>query len=192
MVDLARTLPDPPTAEKLKEQLPALYERLIRLDRNAIFGDGDPRYRVLATRLLALRFVKACPEVDSLGIVTLDAGGVEVASPSFLDELLRCWPGASLVNANEDVQDSWDTVHARLADPCRENCRRRSLSSYMEGPWTCGSCGRLREDLNNAEREWVIKARRVAVYENAWLESLGLPLLTFGVREAREALREAR
>lgn len=62
---------------------------------------------ILASRHLARAKIEetwpGAPEA-----VVLDAADVEVASPSYLHEWLIAHPDATLENANEDVQASWD------------------------------------------------------------------------------------
>jgi alpha-L-arabinofuranosidase len=56
------------------------------------------------------------------------------------------------------------------------------MSSYLDGPWSCGSYACPKDKTctavqrNIAERVWL--AQRTA--ENAWLEHYGLPTLTIG------------
>jgi hypothetical protein len=111
VVDLARTLPDPPTSAMMRERLPHLAARMSDEALGAM--DDDPRYRVMATRHLARRVIAANP--DAPQDVVLDASAIEVASGPFLDELLKAWPAATLTGANEDVQDTWRVVLERHA-----------------------------------------------------------------------------
>lgn len=103
VIDLARTLPDPPTSVMMRARLPHLAGRMQPEALAAM--DVDPRYRVLGTRSLADRVIAANPSVPC--DVVLDASGVEVASTPFLTQLLNAWPDARMVNANEDVRNSW-------------------------------------------------------------------------------------
>lgn len=65
---------------------------------------------VLSTRESARELVRARPDVS--GLVYLDAQDVEIAAPSYFHELLKFWPQARLVGANEDVQLSFDLAAA--------------------------------------------------------------------------------
>jgi hypothetical protein len=99
------------------EQMPAnLRERLeamlgSRAAARVAFEAQDGT--VVATRQRARELIAAHPDLDGGRQVVLDASGVEVASPPFLDELVAAWPGALLVNFNDDVAAAWDLVIER-------------------------------------------------------------------------------
>lgn len=122
MIDLARTLPDPPTAAKMRERLPHLAARMS--DEALASMDDDPRYRVLATRSIARRVIAANP--DAPPDIVLDASSIEVASGPFLDELLDAWPSATLTGANEDVQDTLRVVLEHRAKRGRQRTAPRA------------------------------------------------------------------
>lgn len=100
---IAAALPDRPP---LADTMPALAERLRKLG-------GDPtvstRPRVYATRSLAHEVIATQSQAPAI----LDFEGVDCASPSFVDELVKAWPKASATGMNEDVADVWDLVQER-------------------------------------------------------------------------------
>lgn len=93
---------------ELRSKLPHLAERLKHLgvDHRTDFG------AVLGTRSWALDFIAAHPEVS--GSIELDCSAVEVLSSPVVFELLKAWPEATFVNANEDVAGSVAIVRERM------------------------------------------------------------------------------
>lgn len=49
--------------------------------------------------------------LEARAIELPDRPGVEIMTPSFAHEILKAWPKAQLVGANEDVQASFDLPH---------------------------------------------------------------------------------
>lgn len=82
-------------------------------EERGISVDEERWPRVFAMRGQAREIVATMPEVVWTDIVHLDFSGVAVASPSFIDELLKAWPLAVPNGMNEDVQASWDLVKER-------------------------------------------------------------------------------
>jgi hypothetical protein len=66
---------------------------------------------VLSTRDAARSFINDHGG-PKLGTVYLDARDVEIATPSFFDQLLMFWPLAQLVGASEDVRVSFELAQS--------------------------------------------------------------------------------
>lgn len=68
---------------------------------------------VCATREAARAFLWQWREMRTDRLIGLDAAEVEIATPSFFDELAKAWPRTVLLNANDGVQMSYDLVKER-------------------------------------------------------------------------------
>ena len=99
-----------PLLPPLREKLPHLAEHAARLGMNP---DKPQPYRVFATRDLGRRLVASREDVDKSQPVIIDAEGAEVMTAGFADELLNAWPRAELINANEDIRESWNMAKER-------------------------------------------------------------------------------
>jgi hypothetical protein len=104
IVDPVKVLgPLPPLRESLPDLATLADERGIT---RGVDEPSDPR--VFATRNLARRVIEARPDVSPTGAVYIDLRRVEALGTTFADELLKAWPLAQPLGANEDVQVSWD------------------------------------------------------------------------------------
>ncbi len=102
MIDLGRfgsSIPDP-----LPEWM---------AERGVTRAEREKRGAVLSTRDMARKVIADRPDAFASHMVYLNALKVEIATPSFFDELLRSCPRAQLVGASPSVQASWDVVAKR-------------------------------------------------------------------------------
>lgn len=76
--------------------------------------DAIPYRQVLTSRRDAKRIIERHGSLGRGTEVEFDVAHIEIASPSFFHELLKQWPRATLVNANDDVQASWDLCKERM------------------------------------------------------------------------------
>lgn len=70
----------------------------------------DPGRVVLSTREQARELLEANQGLDPTNAVYLKADLVEVACPSYLDELIKAWPGLLLEDASPEVWESFQIV----------------------------------------------------------------------------------
>lgn len=70
---------------------------------------------VLASREAAKTLVHRWRKLNPEKPIRLNAEEVELASPSFFDELLKAWPRAVIINASEDVEWSFDLAKEHRA-----------------------------------------------------------------------------
>jgi hypothetical protein len=62
---------------------------------------------ICATRRAARALVESRPDVSPTGCVYIDFRDVEAITSPFASELLRAWPFAVPVLANDDVEQTW-------------------------------------------------------------------------------------
>lgn len=101
------------TFGQLRDRLPQLAARL--QEQRAL--DGDPpladdslwstRGLVLGTRQLAAEVAEALPDLEAS---VLDFDDVDVVTSPFLDELAKRKPIVGIINANEDIAETWAIV----------------------------------------------------------------------------------
>lgn len=95
-----------PDLRPLEDVLPNLADRARAM---GLDPTQPTRPRVFATRRLAHEVIGAHPATPEV----VDFENVEVASTSFLDELLTAWPDVRAVGMNEDVAECWQLVQER-------------------------------------------------------------------------------
>lgn len=98
---------EPPLIKLGKRQRPEWPEALRKHAEEIGAALPEETGSVLSTRDAAREFINAHGGPRTTAIY-LDARDVDIASPSYFDQLLMFWPHAQLVGASEDVAISFE------------------------------------------------------------------------------------